>query len=1279
MKKKVLALALAVSMTFSLAMPVMAEEDQPVWLESSSSEQAEPLAADGLTTNLWSDIPQWDVDHPVWTGDAGIAAYSLDEEAQQSTDETATQADTEEEKPQPGDMVYYNDQIAYLVNEDGETCTVGYNTQVGYPSGKIEIPSKLGYPGYSFEFTVTAIAPEGFAYCDQVTEASLPDTLENIGAGAFYSSGIRTIYIPASVTSIQVDSTCYYPPTFSCPLLPEFVVDENNPNYTTVDGVLFNKEKTTLIQYPAGKAADSYTIPDGVTKILAGAFVGTGAAGQIDHFNVTFPDSVTQIEGASFLYSVLTSVSLPAGLKAVFSDEYFDNSPYPSAFSQCPLLAHIEMRGDSETFTVKDDALIFHDGAYEVLIVYAAHKDAEEYVMPENVTVVAAGAFYQVPQMPDGSLVVNSLKKIQCSPNLTEIAPKAFECCISVESITLPRTLKLIRWEAFNEANNLKDVYYEGAEEDKAAIQIESHNNELLNATWHYESLGPDTPDSTSPNEHFVIDDVEYAVNADNTACSVYKYTGSSSDVIIPESVKELPVTEIADHAFVGCKSLDSVALPDSITQIGDSAFIGCENLKDIKLPQKLERIGTSAFAKCQSLKEVNLPDTVVEIGNVAFNDCDSLNSIRIPEQITKIGEATFVHCDNLKDVTLPQNLESIGLNAFAYCTSLEKIVLPAKLKLIEDSAFQNTSLADVYYAGTESDRAKIEIQGENDKILNATWHYESLGPDDTPDPVDKWTYDLEDGTLTISGKGVLTGYSSASQAPWYAERANVQRIVIEDGITSVGDFDFYGMPNLTSVTLADSVVRIGEYAFKNCTALENVELPANLTDIEESAFYGCTAFDTITIPTSVETIRNYAFARCAGVSTINFEGSAPEIGNYTFSGVTASVNYPEEDSSWNDKTKKNYGGKLLWDEPLAWELKDGVLTIADDSCMTAYGSAAEVPWNNKRSDITRVVLKDGVTKIADFAFYGCENLTNIEIPASVTSIGGYAFKKCSSLSDITLPEALTTIGESAFYGCTSLTEITIPAAVTKIGDYAFARDTSLSSIIFNGNAPEIAGHAFSGVTANASCTDSWTDADKQSYGGKLTWNSADNKLPCGKETYWEIVDGVLTISGKGAMDNYDSAAKTPWYGECANIKSVVVEDGVTNAGDFAFYGMTNLTSVSLADSVTTIGGYAFKNDSALAEIELPANLPAIKESAFYGCSKLSSIEIPATVTAIDDYAFSRCTGLKTICFTGDAPKIANYAFNRITATITYPAGNATWTDTIQKNYGGTIQWSAES
>ena len=1107
MKKKVLALALAVSMTFSLAMPVMAEEDQPVWLESSSSEQAEPLVADGNAIDSWSSISQWggndpmqtddvspwDEGHPVWTGDSGIAVYSLDEEAQQPTDETATQADTEEEKPQPGDMVYYNDQIAYLVNEDGETCTVGYNTQVGYPSGKIEIPSKLGYPGYSFEFTVTAIAPGGFAYCDQVTEVVLPDTLETIGAGAFFYTGISTIYIPASVTSIQVDSTCYYPPTFACPLLPEFVVDENNPNYTTVDGVLFNKEKTTLIQYPAGKVADSYTIPDGVAKISAGAFVGTGVAGQINHFDVTFPDSVTQIEGTSFTYSVLTSVSLPAGLKAVFSDEYFDSSPYPSAFSQCPLLTNIAIRGDSEVFTVKDDALIFHDGDNEVLVVYAAHKDAEEYLMPENVTVVASGAFYQTPQMPDGSLVVNSLKKIQCSPNLTQISQMAFQYCISVESVTLPLALKSIGQYAFDGMNSLKDIYYEGTEEDKAAIQIGSYNNKLLNAAWHYESLGPDVSPTATPEP---------------------------SPTTAPTATPE---------------------------------------------PTPIEPDPTVAPTSTPKPTDPPTPDP-------------------------------------------------------------------------------------------------------------------TSTPDATSTPVPRgWDYDLTDGTLTISGKGVLTGYSSASQAPWYDERANVQRIVIEDGITSVGDFDFYGMPNLTSVTLADSVVRIGEYAFKNCTALENVEFPANLTDIEESAFYGCTAFDTITIPASVETIGNYAFARCAGVSTINFEGSAPEIGNYTFSGVTASVNYPEEDSSWNDKTKKNYGGKLLWDEPLAWELKDGVLTIADDSCMTAYGSAAEVPWNNKRSDITRVVLKDGVTKIADFAFYGCENLTSVEIPAGVISIGDYAFKKCSSLSDVTLPEALTNVGESAFYGCTSLTEITIPAAVTKIGDYAFARDTSLSSITFNGNAPKIADHAFSGVTANASCTDNWTDADKQSYGGKLTWNSADNKLPCGKETYWEIVDGVLTISGKGAMDNYDSAAQTPWNGERANIKSIVVEDGVTNVGAFAFYGMTNLTSATLADSVTTIGGYAFKNDSALAEIKLPANLTAIKESAFYGCSKLSSIEIPATVTAIDDYAFSRCTGLKSIHFTGDAPKIANYALNRVTATIFYPEGNSTWTDTIQKNYGGTIQWSAES
>ena len=200
----------------------------------------------------------------------------------------------------------------------------------------------------------------------------------------------------------------------------------------------------------------------------------------------------------------------------------------------------------------------------------------------------------------------------------------------------------------------------------------------------------------------------------------------------------------------------------------------------------------------------------------------------------------------------------------------------------------------------------------------------------------------------------------------------------------------------------------------------------------------------------------------------------------------------------------------------------------------------------------------------------------------------------------------------------------------------------------------------------------------KKNYGGTLDWKESGEKQQCGKTAYWEVKDGTLTISGSGAVDNYDSAKQRPWNESSLEINKVVVEDGITSVGDFAFYGMTNLAEIVLTDSVTSIGTYAFKNCSSLKEIILPKELTEIKDSAFYGCAKLTSIAIPEKVKKIGDYAFSRCTALKAISFKGDAPEIAQYAFNKVTADVSYIAGNTTWTDENKINYGGKLTWSEE-
>lgn len=564
--------------------------------------------------------------------------------------------------------------------------------------------------------------------------------------------------------------------------------------------------------------------------------------------------------------------------------------------------------------------------------------------------------------------------------------------------------------------------------------------------------------------------------------------------------------------------------------------------------------------------------------------------------------------------------------------------------------------------------------------VTNAPVKMGTLNESKDPEPEpEKVSYKLENGVLTISGKGAMDSYDKASAQPWYKERAQITSVVVEDGITEIGSFAFYGLTNLNSVSIADSVTEVGGYAFKNCTALTDVQLPEKLESIGESAFYGCSGLSEISFQVSLKSIGGYAFSRCTGIKQITFAGDAPEIQTGAFSGVKASVEYPKDNASWTADKKQNYGGQLTWDQPQPWEIKEHVLMINDDSVMKNYDSASKTPWYANREDITSIVVADGVTKIGTFAFYGFSNLTSVQLSDSVTSIGGYAFKNCKKLTEIVIPSAVTKIGESAFYDC-GITEIVIPSKVAQIGDYAFSRDTKLKKISFEGDAPSIGAHTFYGVTAAVTYpadNNTWNDAAKKQYGGTLTWNNKtdDNKQQCGKKAYWEVKDGVLTISGEGAVDDYDSAKQRPWNESVAEITKVVVEDGITTVGNFAFYGMVNLAEVELADSVIVMGAYSFKNCSNIEQITLPQNLTEIKDSAFYGCTRLANITIPAKVTKIGDYVFSRNVQLNQVKFEGSAPTIAAHAFSGVVAVVTYPSDDVSWTSDMKKNYGGTLDW----
>ena len=402
--------------------------------------------------------------------------------------------------------------------------------------------------------------------------------------------------------------------------------------------------------------------------------------------------------------------------------------------------------------------------------------------------------------------------------------------------------------------------------------------------------------------------------------------------------------------------------------------------------------------------------------------------------------------------------------------------------------------------------------------------------------------------------------------------------------------------------------------------------------------------------------------------------------------------------------------------DDLIWTLSsDGVLTIAGSGDMWNW-SEDGMPWFENQRMITRVRITAGVTSIGDNAFQGCTNLSVVEIPASVTSIRYRAFLGCSNLSSLTIPEGVTSIGEDVFPFCRSLTSVTIPASVTSIGNRAFYYCNYLTKIRFEGAAPSIGVDCFHEVTATAYYPlndPSWTEEVRQNYGGNITWAlSLDGSLEvasgtCGANgdnlTWLLFENGILLIRGSGAMKNWSGSSNVPWYSYRETITDIVLPEGLTSIGGYAFCGckyvtgMTipegvtiigtgafyecgSLTSVTIPEGVTRIGGYAFRDCSSLTSVTIPEGVTSIGYCAFNNCSSLTSVTIPASVTSIGDEVFCNCTDLTKIRFEGAAPAFGEYVFgdpysSPVTATAYYPLNDPTWTEEVRQNYGGTITW----
>ena len=489
----------------------------------------------------------------------------------------------------------------------------------------------------------------------------------------------------------------------------------------------------------------------------------------------------------------------------------------------------------------------------------------------------------------------------------------------------------------------------------------------------------------------------------------------SLTSLVIPDSV-----TNIGDYAFSGCRSLTDIVIPDSVTRIGDGAFRGCKSLTDIVIPNSVTSIGDNAFEYCFSLSNLVIPDGVTSIEDNAFEGCYSLSSVVIPDSVSCIGFGAFENCSSLTDIVIPDSVTSIGGYAFGCCESLTDIVIPNSVTSIGDNAF---------------------------------WYCKSLS-----------SVVIPAGVTSIGARA-------------FCECSSLISIVIPDGITCIGESAFCVCSSLSSVVIPDSVTSIGNYAFAYCKSLTDIVIPNSVTSIGDNAFRHCSSLSSLVIPESVVNLNGNPFCR--------WDGELKCLSPYFIYDNKVLFNKDKSKIiAFRDKNTTSYvipdsvtriGGSAFANCSSLSRLviPNSVTSIGESAFWHCFTLSSLVIPNSVTSvgkwafegciSLGSLVIPDGVTSIGDGAFRDCSSLTSLVIPDGVTSIGDNAFRHCSSLRSIVIPDSVTSIGGYAFLDCKSLTSLVIPDSVTSIGDNAFRDCCSLKSLVIPNSVTSIGESAFWG------------------------------------------------------------------------------------------------------------------------------------------------------------------------------------------------------------------------
>ena len=581
----------------------------------------------------------------------------------------------------------------------------------------------------------------------------------------------------------------------------------------------------------------------------------------------------------------------------------------------------------------------------------------------------------------------------------------------------------------------------------------------------------------------------------------------------------------------------ESIQVPDGIHTVGEGAFKGCVSLKKVVLPRGLTCIMGDAFKGCRKLEEVVIPEGVTSIGRYAFHRCHALRQVILPLSVEELGECAFLYCDSMREAQLP-GVKRMGMAALANGISLERLMISQEL--------DTECLCDVFTGcGRVREIACVRSDGGRSVISVETYRIPNVvevvaGAFYVPPLVELVVRDILERMMELEGRTLVRF------------RVNIKHMEVPEGIEVLAKSSFYDMRGIVDIRLPKSLRYIESRAFRNCIGLEQVTFGGSDVQIDEDAFRNCT---------SLKSVRT-----CDGAE-------------YMFHGL-------------NDiyKIRAGHSDQQEGTIQTGMECHSGCLDTAVPELVRVVHR--QVLGNFRVSGTillqylgaeSRVVIPEGITRIAEEAFAGIETIDKVLLPESLREIGAEAFRGCLLMQTVTLPGGLCRIGAGAFEDCVKLLRVEIPAQVEVLENRTFRHCRALQEVRLPEGLYRVGESDFYGCSGlkKIQLPKSLTFIGKMAF---YKSGLREVRIPAGTETVESLafakagLQKVWISGGRNTGKQYG----TDVFGGCVKLKMLVLEEGVCHIPDKLACGCVALERVVLPNSLESVGRHALEGTAFL-------------------------------------------------------------------------------------------------